>query len=63
MEIITLHLEDVTGSNSCNENAFILIRFEAHKRLNLPTIRAKLIKTPEAAISDYMGSSSPFKKA
>jgi sulfiredoxin len=35
-------------------------RFEAHKRLGLPTIRAKVMKTEPSVIRDYMGSSSPF---
>ncbi|CAO3618380.1 unnamed protein product [Cunninghamella echinulata] len=37
-------------------------RFAAHKELNKPTIRAKLISTPPSMINTYLGASSPFKK-
>ncbi|CAO3625950.1 unnamed protein product [Cunninghamella blakesleeana] len=35
-------------------------RFAAHKELNKPTIRAKLINTPPSMINHYLGASSPF---
>ncbi|CAO3587003.1 unnamed protein product [Absidia cylindrospora] len=36
-------------------------RYTAHKELDKPTIRAKLIKTPPSVINTYLGASSPFK--
>ncbi|SAM01925.1 hypothetical protein [Absidia glauca] len=37
-------------------------RWAAHKELERPTIRAKLIETPPSVINSYLGASSPFKK-
>eukprot|EP00002_Diphylleia_rotans_P012162 TRINITY_DN237_c0_g1_i1.p2 TRINITY_DN237_c0_g1~~TRINITY_DN237_c0_g1_i1.p2 ORF type:complete len:124 (-),score=34.26 TRINITY_DN237_c0_g1_i1:154-525(-) len=37
-------------------------RFEAHKRLGMPTIRAKLIPTPASVIRTYVGAAMPFLK-
>jgi sulfiredoxin len=37
-------------------------RWEAHKRLQKQTIKAKLVKVSDSTISTYLGSSSPFRK-
>ncbi|EGG16596.1 BEACH domain-containing protein [Cavenderia fasciculata] len=34
-------------------------RFEAHKRLGLPTIRARIVKSTREEIKVYLGSSTP----
>ena len=37
-------------------------RYEAHKRLGLPTIRSKLVKSTIEDIRTYLGSSTPDLK-
>lgn len=37
-------------------------RWEAHRRLATPTIRAKLVRVSPHTISTYLGASSPFRR-
>jgi len=52
----------VEGRNPAN-NYYIAVggchRFEAHRRLQLPTIKARLMKSTPDSVRVYMGSTTP----
>ncbi|EGC32958.1 hypothetical protein DICPUDRAFT_12802, partial [Dictyostelium purpureum] len=52
----------VTGRDANNNYYFSFggcHRWEAHKRLNLPTIKARIVKSTPNEVKVYLGSSTP----
>ncbi|EFA76331.1 BEACH domain-containing protein [Heterostelium album PN500] len=62
-EVPPIDVHYIKGKNNPSNNYYLSFggchRFEAHKRLGLPTIKARIVESTPDTIKVYLGSSTP----